>query len=370
LRDQPKILVVGHGSIGGIGRFERLFVNAMEGIDRESGMSFTSIWRSAHPGYLTSATGGRERDTPEPASSAYGFAARIVAAELRQRPDVTIFLHPNLARGAALAGPLRPGRYVVVAHGVEVWAALDPLRRRALRRATSVWSVSEYTSLQVEARHGVRPERARVLSLALEPHWSKDAAHTPPSPGAAPGESGPLILSVSRLEQAARDKGIDDVIRALPEVRLRFPSIRYHIVGDGSDRAYLEQLADGVGVSDLVMFRGLLPHDQLVAEYQATDLFVLPSLREGFGLVFLEAMIFAKPVLARNAAATGELVLDGTTGVLQDDSASIGPALVRLLSDPTRLRQMGLAGRERAENLYSFETFKSRLSAALSEAIR
>jgi len=103
----------------------------------------------------------------------------------------------------------------------------------------------------------------------------------------------------------------------------------------------------------------------LVSEYLQADAFVLPSQREGFGLVFLEAMAYAKPVIARRAAAAIEVIADGHTGVLVDDERGLAPAMISMLSDPDRALAMGRAGQERARETYSFETFTSRVKDAL-----
>ena len=155
----------------------------------------------------------------------------------------------------------------------------------------------------------------------------------------------------------------------MAEVRDALPEVILHVVGDGEDRAYLESVASESGVAAAVVFCGLLSHDDLIREYQQADVFVLPSQREGFGLVFLEAMAYSKPIIARRAAAAVEVIADGQTGILVDDERGLAAAMISLLSDPDRALAMGRAGRKRAQDTYSFEMFTSRIEAALLAAV-
>jgi phosphatidylinositol alpha-1,6-mannosyltransferase len=131
------------------------------------------------------------------------------------------------------------------------------------------------------------------------------------------------------------------VIRVLPHILLHVPPLEYHVVGEGTDLAYLEALATQCGVEHIVTFLGPVTHKQLVSEYTEADIFVLPSATEGFGLVFLEAMAHAKPVIARRAGASPEVVDHGTTGCLIENEAELASAIKDLLTNPARAARTG-----------------------------
>jgi glycosyltransferase involved in cell wall biosynthesis len=368
-RKPPHILVVGTGSAGGIGRFERLLMAALHELSERGVLQVDAIWRRRHPAYLSTTTGTPQSGNVTEAGMSI-FLAQMARSLLRVRPDLVLFLHVNLARAALVARVLGSRRYAVSTYGVEVWSPLDPLRRRALLAASGVLTISEYTAGQLTTQQGLPRSQVQVVPLALEPHWLEAVVATPPNEAASytPGYQ-PRLVSVSRLDPTARDKGIDHVIRALPAVRAAVPDVRYHVVGDGQDRAYLEQVANTSDVADAVVFRGLVSQDELVEEYRSANIFILPSEREGFGLVFLEAMAYAKPVVARRAAAAVEVVADGDTGILVNDEHGLAAAMIALLSDPDRARAMGRAGLDRLRQVYSFETFTSRIEAALLAAV-
>ena len=363
-RDPPRILVVGTGSGGGIGRFEQLLMASLHDLDRRRTFQVDSIWRRSHPAYLKRLAGSASPESSQ--TSMPIFVATIAAAVVHHRPDLVLFTHVNLARAAPVARVLGVRRYAISVYGGEVWSPLSSLRRHAVLGASQILTVSDHTAAQLERQVSLAPGRMRRIPLAVEPRWAEAARDSEPAAEASwdPG-SARRLLSVSRLVPADRYKGIDDVIRALPEVRAALPGVVYHVVGDGEDRAYLESVASRSGVGDAVIFRGLLSHDDLMAEYQQADVFVLPSRGEGFGLVFLEAMVYAKPVIARRAAAAVEVIADGETGVLVDDERGLPAAMISLLVEPDRALAMGLAGRRRAREVYSFERFTSRVEAAL-----
>lgn len=267
--------------------------------------------------------------------------------------------------------------YVCLAHGIEVWGRLGPIRRRALHSAARIVAVSEFTAAKVSEIQGVPRDRISVVYPPIDPALLAVA-------DAGPGESkegGPVtFLTVARLSAAERYKGCDTVIRALPSVAAQAGPLRYVIVGDGDDRPRLEALADHTGVGALVTFCGSVTGEELAAHYQACDAFVMPSIAEqrptgwageGFGIVYLEAAAFGRPVVAGSGGGAPEAVQDGVTGILVDgaDTGAVTAALVRLATDaPLRVR-MGEAGRRWVRERFGFERFQRDVAAAMSAAV-
>jgi phosphatidylinositol alpha-1,6-mannosyltransferase len=163
----------------------------------------------------------------------------------------------------------------------------------------------------------------------------------------------------------------------LPSVIAEEPRVAYVIVGDGDDRLRLESLARELGVSDHVVFTGEINDSELVALYQRGEVFVLPARTvldsrnpkgEGFGIVFLEAMAFGKPVVGPKYGAPAEIIRDGQTGFLVDpeDPASVAGALSTLLANPAVALAMGKAGRNYVTANYSYGAFRDKLREALA----
>src|SRR5262249_32179527 len=120
-------------------------------------------------------------------------------------------------------------------------------------------------------------------------------------------------------------------------------------------------------LGDWVTLLGDVSLGQLVEEYASADIFCLPSVQEGFGIVFLEAMAARLPVVACRAAAVPEVVSDSVTGrlVTPRDPASLADALEHLLVDTARAARFGLAGRERV-----IEFTPRRVAESFLEAVR
>jgi phosphatidylinositol alpha-1,6-mannosyltransferase len=165
-------------------------------------------------------------------------------------------------------------------------------------------------------------------------------------------EGAAVLLTVSRL---APNKGHLRVLEALPALRLRFPKLVYVIVGDGGMRGTLERRTAALGLEGAVVFTGRIPDVRPL--YHACDVFVMASTPhgsggkagEGFGMAYAEAGACGKPGVASASGGGGEIVVDGSTGLVVDpeDPAALHAALASLLADPERARAFGESARQR-----------------------
>ena len=171
-------------------------------------------------------------------------------------------------------------------------------------------------------------------------------------------------MFVGRLEKR---KGILDLFNAIPQVLRQLPDTRFVIAG--ADNSMHDGFAGQTGMdyptyfasryaafASNVQFTGEINDAQLQTLYQACDVFVAPSLYESFGLVYLEAMNYAKPVVGCRAGGVPEVVEDGVTGVLvePESPAALAEALISVLRSPDRMRAMGLAGRAQVLDRFSY----------------
>ena len=256
-------------------------------------------------------------------------------------------------------GLLRPRfRYFLVAHGIEVWRPFSLLESRALRGAHRILCVSDYTRHQLlRFCPALDPTRLLIVPNTLDPYL--EIGTEAPKPVSL---AGPVILSVARLTAADSYKGVDTLIEALPQIRQTLPLAQLRIVGGGDDLPRLRELCGRLRVAHSVSFTETIDDDALRREYAACDLFALPSRREGFGLVYLEAMTFGKSCLAARAGGAPEVV-DDRVGALADygnipEIAAAVLDLIRHPRDPATLRQH--------LDTFAFPAFRSRLAAALA----
>jgi len=166
------------------------------------------------------------------------------------------------------------------------------------------------------------------------------------------------------------------MLDAWPAVLKRVPDAIYCIVGNGDDRTRLEARAKGLKVTDSVRFAGAVSNEELRDWYHRCRVFAMPARTdlnpsaprgEGFGIVFLEAMMHGKPVVGPNEGAPGEFIRNGEHGLLVNpaDSAEVASALVELLENKDRAVKMGRAAREWVSKEFGEERFRQRLAAII-----
>jgi glycosyltransferase involved in cell wall biosynthesis len=285
------------------------------------------------------------------------FAARALAASLKNRPHLVILTHLNFSPIAYWLACTRRTPYWCIAHGVEAWGLDHRGRIRGLRGAARVLAVSSYTRSRVLAEQAIEPDRVGILPNTFRP----DAFRPGPKPEGllarhelSAGKK--VILTVARLSASERYKGYDQVIRAMPQILAAIPKAHYVIVGDGGDRARIKQLVGSLGISRSVTMAGAVKDSELPEYYNLCDVFAMPSKGEGFGIVFLEALACGKPVLAGNTDGSRDPLQDGRVGVLvnPDSVSDIAQALVAILARTYQLPVLYRPDELRARTIQAF----------------
>jgi glycosyltransferase involved in cell wall biosynthesis len=199
---------------------------------------------------------------------------------------------------------------------------------------------------------GLPPERLETIHYGLAPA------------AAAPGLGGRLreewglpaeALVVGAVGRLVEQKGHATLLEAAARLRDCFPSLHLVLVGEGELAAALRARADALGLGDRLHLLGWRPDaDACMAAF---DVLAHPSRWEGLGLVLLEAMARARPIVASRVSAIPEIVADGQTGRLvePDDPDALARALADLLADPVRRQALGAAGRRRLEERFTVE---------------
>jgi phosphatidylinositol alpha-1,6-mannosyltransferase len=289
--------------------------------------------------------------------------AHAVGEALRFRPDVTLSMH-LVASPAAAA--IRRALGVPVAqyfHAEEI-GARPRLAAFAAEQADEAIAVSSYTAGLVRAT-GAAPARIRVIPNGVD---------VPADPAPEPVDR-PTFLTVARIQE--RYKGHDVLVRALALVRAKVPDVQWVVLGDGSLRPGIEALARSYGVADAARFLGSVSDAQRNSWLRRAHLLAMPSrlpaggfAGEGFGIVYLEAGAYGKPVVAGNVGGALDAVIDGATGLLVDplDALALAEAISTLLLDPRLAGRLGAAGRLRAQE-HAWPLIVERVQAVLLELL-
>ena len=215
--------------------------------------------------------------------------------------------------------------------------------RRNVERADLVVVTSRYSAEVAQREYGVPLERLAVVPEPIDLEvWDDQFWRAPRRP-----RNAPVVLSVARMYPRKR---LSDLLHAAAVLRARVPGIQVRIVGRGPEWEALVRLHAALGLGDSVVLLGDLTRERLAEEYVNASVFCLPSVQEGFGIVFLEAMAAELPVVACRIAAVPEVVLDATTGLLVGprDPGALAEALERLILEPALARRLGQEGRRRA----------------------
>lgn len=254
---------------------------------------------------------------------------------LWQKPRCAVTTHLHFLPALRMLHWLRGIKVMVVLHGIEAWNQRNGLRVRAMRAADHLMAVSQHTRQAAIDSYGIDPDKISVV-----PNTFDTGRFTlGPKPEYLLQRYGlkadqPVLLTVSRLALSERYKGHRQVLIALETIRRQFPDVRYLIVGTGDDLPCLQEIVVARGLQDSVILAGHVPGEELPDHYRLCDAFVMPSSKEGFGIVFLEAMASGKPVVAGKLDGSVDALDEGRLGLLVDpnNSGEIARAVCQVLS--------------------------------------
>jgi glycosyltransferase involved in cell wall biosynthesis len=225
-------------------------------------------------------------------------------------------------------------------------------------RAQRVVVPSRYSAAVAHEVYDVPIDRLAVVPEPIDlGEWRRRFAAVAPAP---PGP--PTVLAVARMYPRKR---LEDLLRAAVILRERIPPVRVRIVGEGPESARLHELHSLLGLGDTLTFLGDISRQDLAVEYVRADCFCLPTVQEGFGIVFAEAMAAGLPVVACRVAAVPELVEDRRTGLLVNPESpeELAMALETLLMNDGLRADLGAAGAARVV-AYDLEPVARRFVAA------
>ena len=289
-------------------------------------------------------------------STLAGWVRRLHDLVERFRPDVIHAQSVTSALAARLAAPRTP--LLVTIHGIS--KANEPLASILLRAANvRLTAVSEVAAAGL-LKHAWAPS-VDILGPGIDiEEFSRQAAVGDP----------PVLIGARKLVCVARQdhvKGVDVLVRALPEVVRHHPDAGVTFVGDGRELEPNQQLAAELGVSEHARFAGLIP---FAAPYiGGADLVILPSRREGLPVVALEALALERPVVATDVGGTSTAIVDGETGWLvpAENPSALAAAIVDCLNDPSEAARRAKAGRRRVEEHFGSGPMLDKVEEILRE---
>ncbi len=243
-------------------------------------------------------------------------------------------------------------RYI---HEQEYWLTYEAWR---------VIVCSEFMREEVSKSFSVGWDKIDIIYNGVEPSkfefsWTEAERAATRAKLALPEEK--IVMFVGRF---VREKGIQVLLNAAHVVLAQEPHVKFMIVGGGA-RERLERYTEWAGLKDKVLFTGFMANRSLHQLYRVADVAVFPSLYEPFGIVALEAMAAGAPVVASDAGGLREVVHHDETGTLSfaGDPQSLAWAILKVLRDPARARNLGVNARERLQEEFSWDTIADQTKA-------
>ena len=291
----------------------------------------------------------------------YVLVPSLLWRSIREKVDVVHahsygYFHVN---AAFLMRRLRGVPFVFTPHFHPEWSMWGGSKRKMLRRIYDRWlgscifdsadKIIGVSKAEMSLMNGGRFAEGRTT---IKPNGISPGDFDPPPDGQLfrehYGLGEKVVLFVGRL---ASNKGLDTLVDSIPGVIAEHDDVKFVLVGqDEGMRESLLKKANSLGVSDALVFTGHITDDRLFrSAFASSDVFVLPSEYEAFGIVLLEAMMCEKPCIASAVGGTSEAIVQDETGLLVEygNAGKLAEMITGILSDPQRAKEMGKKGRER-----------------------
>lgn len=246
--------------------------------------------------------------------------------------------HLDLAPLARLARMAGGPPYVLSCHGIEIQKKLPPHKLWGLRGADQLAAVSRWTQSLLIDRQGIPAEKIQIFPNTFTP-----PPEIPEKQSARDFlrerfsiSPGPVFLYLGRLRPEDRAKGYATVLEIVARLSSQGITATFIAAGEGPDRDWLKARAKDLDIAKQLICPGKIPDSELPLYFAGADLFTMPSTKEGFGIVFLEAMAHGTPALGGNRDGSIEPLADGKLGLLcdPDDLNSMTQIIRDFLSDP------------------------------------
>lgn len=267
-----------------------------------------------------------------------------------------------LGTAAYLVSKITKTPYTVFIHGMDIVCAQKSDRKKRvslkiLKQAKNIICASNYTAgLVKEFLGGSEAEKIQVVNPGIETDFPKNEDLIAAIKKKHRFFNKTVLLSVGRL---VKRKGFDKIIEAMPEILKAVPNLYYFIAGDGPDKKYIYEKARGV---KNIVFLKKPTDEEKWAWLLACDIFATISRNidgdfEGFGIVYLEAALAGKPVIAGDSGGVRDAVKNSYSGILvnPENTERIAGAIIRLAQDENLRIELGEQGRERALKEFNWE---------------
>ena len=294
----------------------------------------------------------------------------IEAVKAAKKNEVIILSHINLLLVAWLIKKTKPSIQIyLLAHGIEIWGALSNHKKLMLPCCNKIISVSNFTSNKIAAEQGINHKNLCVLNNCIDPYLVKPTvklSNTPLAQKYGINKNDKVLFTLTRLSAKDRYKGYDFVIHALAQIVKTQPQVKYILAGSykAKEKTYLDTIISNNNLQHHVIITGYLKDEDLAAHFALATAYVMPSVKEGFGIVFIEAMYYGLPIIAGNADGSVDALLNGKLGILIEPESvdAIVKAVIKIFENPQKYKP----NNELLMDNFGYEAYKKNVEAILN----
>jgi phosphatidyl-myo-inositol dimannoside synthase len=291
------------------------------------------------------------------------------AVKIGKKCDIVILSHINLLVVAWLIKKRNPNTTIILlAHGIEIWGELSPQKQKMLGVCDKVVSVSTFTKDTIIAQHKIDTNKCFVLNNCIDPFLVRPKVKNKDEQLMKRyqlNKDDIVLLTLSRLSSKDRYKGYDFIIDAMVNIVKKYKNVRHILAGgaDKEEKIFLENKIAENGLDGHVILAGYLPEEELANHFSLADVYIMPSIKEGFGIVFVEAMYYRLPVIAGNVDGSTDALLNGKLGLLinPEDTNVIYDGIEQMILN----RKAYIPDDKLLLNNFGYEAYKNNLKKIL-----
>ena len=353
--------------VGGIEKFNRAFLYALSQIENNGKILINSA--SMHDDDVEEKYFCRE-------NYRYYSAKRLkfIFKEFlfSKKYDIYIYSHINFSFfGLMILFFNVKKEKLLIVHGIEIWRKLSFFQHLFIQSIDKVLSVSHFTKAKVVNKHFVNPRKIEIFNNTIDPFFKVPSEFSKPlflNTRYNLSSNSKIIFSLTRLAYSEKYKGYDNVIEVMVDVIKKIPEAKYIIAGksDKKEANRLNTLINKHNLKNHVFLIGFVPDEEIVNHYLLSDLFIMPSKKEGFGIVFIESMACGLPVISGNQDGSVDALKNGTLGKLVNPNCSgeIYDAIIESLMLKNEVREIRNL-QFKVLNDFGFSNFHSNLQKQL-----
>lgn len=240
------------------------------------------------------------------------------------KADVILLSHIHLINIVYFIKKIHPQKRIyLLAHGIEIWKKLSDTKLKMLNQLDKIICVSQFTANKIMEMHHIPSAQLEVLNNCLDPFYYLPGEYDKPQillDRYHLNRNNLILFSLSRLSSSEKYKGYDHTIELLPQLLQEYPNLVY-LLGGKWDAVEKKRLDDLIAINHLqehIRMIGFIDEAELTEHFLLSDIFILPSKKEGFGIVFIEALASGLRVIAGNKDGSVDALQNGALGLLVD----------------------------------------------------